>query len=82
VRMLHAVPPHVQIAHPTGAGDALLAGIMVALDQKLPMDALARWSVAAGTASAQHAGVGVGTYQEIQELASQVTITEIWSEDE
>ncbi len=82
VRMLHAVPPHVQIAHPTGAGDALLAGIMVALDQEFPMDELARWSVASGTASALHAGVSVGTYQEIQQLASQVTVREVRSEDE
>lgn len=82
VRMLHAEPPQVQILHPTGAGDALLAGIIYALDQKFPADDMARWSVASGTASALHQGVSVGTYQEIQSLASQVKITEVWNDDE
>jgi len=82
VAMLHAVPPQVQVMHPTGAGDALLAGIIYALDQGLPMDDLARWGVASGTAAAMQQGVSVGTYQKIKTLASQVSITKEWRYDE
>jgi 1-phosphofructokinase family hexose kinase len=82
VRMLHAIPPQVQVLHPTGAGDALLAGIIFALAQGLPMEDLACWGVASGTAAAMHQGVGVGTYSEIQRLAFQVRISEVWSYDE
>jgi 1-phosphofructokinase family hexose kinase len=79
---LQAVPPQVQVLHPTGAGDALLAGIIYALDQGWSMDDLARWGVASGTASAMYEGVSVGTYKEIQTLAPQVIISEKWSCDE
>ena len=80
--ILHALPPQVQALHPTGAGDALLAGIIYALDQGWSMEDLARWGVASGTAAAMCEGVSVGTYEEIQKLASQVNISEKWNCDE
>ena len=82
VSILHAEPPQVQILHPTGAGDALLAGIIYALEQGWSMDDIARWGVASGTAAAMREGVSVGTYKEIHALAPQVVISEKWSCDE
>ena len=76
---LHAIPPQVKALHPTGAGDALLAGIIYALDRGMSVDEIARWGVASGTAAAMQPGVSVGQYQEIKALASQVSIISEWS---
>jgi 1-phosphofructokinase len=82
VFMLRAKPPQVPILNPTGAGDALLAGILYALDKKWTMRDLACWAVASGTAAAMGEGVSVGKFAEIKALASQVTTSDEWSGDE
>ena len=82
VCMMHAAPPQVQVVHPTGAGDALLAGIIYALDNCWSMEDVAHWAVASGTATAMREGVSVGTYEEIQTLVPQVITSEKWSCDE
>jgi 1-phosphofructokinase family hexose kinase len=82
VFMLHAAPPRVKVLHPTGAGDALLGGIVFALDKGWSMMDLANWGVASGTAAAMHEGVSVGSYEEIHKLVPQITVTEVWSGDE
>ena len=56
-----AKPPAVQVSNPTGAGDSLLAGVVWALQQGLPLADVARWGVATGTASAMRDGVSVGS---------------------
>ncbi|MEI7988794.1 MAG: 1-phosphofructokinase, partial [Chloroflexota bacterium] len=61
-------PPSIKEKNPTGAGDALLGGIIWALDQGFPLESIARWGVAAGTAAASLNGVSIGTKEEIESL--------------
>lgn len=74
VSIIHAVPPIVKVANPTGAGDALLAGVMFAFEKEMSMKDAVRWGVASGTAAAMHEGVSVGTYEEIHELVQRIDI--------
>jgi 1-phosphofructokinase family hexose kinase len=85
-----ARPPSVPVRNPVGAGDALLAGIAWALtraehsrraspeqgrkEHGLPLEDMARWGVAAGTAAAMREGVSVGTRAEVEALYRQVQI--------
>lgn len=69
-----ARPPQVRVKNPTGAGDALLAGVLRALAEGLPHTEIARWGVAAGTAAALQEGVGVGTLAEVLALYAQVML--------
>ena len=71
-RSVWARPPTVQARNPVGAGDALVAGITWALARGLPLDEVARWGVAAGTAAAVREGVSTGTRAEIETLYEQV----------
>ncbi len=73
-RAVWARPPQVQARHPTGAGDALLAGLAWALQQGLPLEEMARWGVAAGTAAAMREGVGCGSRAEVEALHREVRI--------
>ena len=70
-----ARPPRVRALNPTGAGDALMAGLALALERGLPLDQIARWGVAAGTASAMHSQVGFDSIREVEALLPQVTVT-------
>jgi 1-phosphofructokinase family hexose kinase len=73
-RAVWARPPRVRVRNPVGAGDALLAGIAWALAHELPLEEMARWGVAAGTAAAVREGIDVGTRAEITTLHEQVRI--------
>ena len=57
---------------PTGAGDALLAGIAWALERGVSLEKIARWGVASGTAAAVREGVGGGTCAEVEALYEQI----------
>jgi 1-phosphofructokinase family hexose kinase len=72
--MVRARPPHVRALNPVGAGDALLAGIAWALERGLPLDELARWGVASGTAAAMRAGTSAAPRAEVEALYAQVRI--------
>ena len=67
-----ARPPRVRARNPVGAGDALLAGIARALERGLPLEEMARWGVATGTAAAVREGVSVGTRAEVETLYEQI----------
>jgi 1-phosphofructokinase family hexose kinase len=69
-----AHPPDVEARNPVGAGDALVAGLLWALGQELPLSDVARWGVAAGTAAAMHEGVSVGTRAEVEALYAKVML--------
>ena len=69
-----ARPPQVQARNPVGAGDALLAGIAWALQRELPLQEIARWGVAMGTAAAMCEGVSVGSRDQVRELYEQVRL--------
>ncbi len=69
-----ACSPALEIQNPVGAGDALLAGILYAIESGSGLDEIARWGVAAGTAAALHPGVEPGTYREVETLYDLVRI--------
>ena len=70
---VRARPPRVEARNPVGAGDALLAAVAWALERDLPLEEMARWGVAAGTAAAMGEGVAVVTRAEVQALYEGVT---------
>jgi len=70
-----ARPPAVVARNPTGAGDALLAGIIWASVRGMPLEEMARWGVASGTVSASRKGVAAGTRAEVEALYGQVQTT-------
>ncbi|NIV36063.1 MAG: 1-phosphofructokinase, partial [Anaerolineae bacterium] len=71
-RAVRARPPGVQARNPVGAGDALLAGVVWALERDLSLQEIARWGVAAGTAAAMGQGVATVTRADVQALYEQV----------
>ncbi len=68
-------PPPIVERNAVGAGDALAAGLVWALDQGLDTVDIARWGVAAGTASAAVDGVESGTILEIEKILESVQIS-------
>jgi len=71
---VRARPPRVRALNPVGAGDALLAGIAWALEQRLGLAELARWGVASGTAAAMRAGTDSAARAEIEAMYGQVQV--------
>ncbi|HEU5100122.1 MAG TPA: 1-phosphofructokinase [Roseiflexaceae bacterium] len=69
-----ARPPRVHALNPVGAGDALLAGIAWALEQRLDLAELARWGVASGTAAAMRAGTDSAARSAVEALHAQVQV--------
>jgi 1-phosphofructokinase family hexose kinase len=83
---VRARPPQVPVQNAVGAGDALLAGLVWALacpeglsfvecgqrGDEPPLEVMARWGVACGTAAAMQEGVGVGTRAEVEKLYRQI----------
>jgi 1-phosphofructokinase family hexose kinase len=69
-----AYPPRLPAPNPTGAGDALLAGVVWALERKYNLEVTARWGVACGTASAARPGVSFGSLEEVSAIARLVTL--------
>ena len=67
-----APAPLVEIRNSTGAGDALLSGIIWAMLQDFPFVEIAAWGVAAGTASAMKEGVEFSTLSEIMPLYNEI----------
>jgi 1-phosphofructokinase family hexose kinase len=74
---IHARPPQVEVQTLVGVGDALLAGLIFAQRLGLPLDDVAQWAVAAGTAAAMTSGVTVGSLGEVAALLPQVTVTAV-----
>jgi 1-phosphofructokinase len=64
--------PVVTVRNPVGAGDALVAGLGVALEQGAPLPEAARAGVAAGAASVEHEHAGRLEPERAGELLAQV----------
>jgi len=75
-------PQDVSAQNPTGAGDALLAGLIYAMSHDLSLEEMACWGTAAGTASAMTEGVRAGRLSEVRELSKRVTTERLssWGE--
>ena len=72
-----ARPPLVRALNPVGAGDALLAGIAWALEQRLGLAELACWGVASGTAAAMRVGTDSAPRNEIEAVYAEVQV-QLW----
>lgn len=73
--IVEAVPPRIDSVCPIGAGDALNAAFVWAID-RMPgnfADAV-RWAVAAGTASARLPGISFATPEQAREIYEQVEL--------
>jgi 1-phosphofructokinase family hexose kinase len=70
-------PPSVVVKSPIGAGDALLAGSVFAVNSGLDLESIACWAVATGTAAAMQEGTGMGEREEIEGLLGEVGVQRI-----
>ncbi len=75
--VLEVVPPPVKSLCPIGAGDAMSAAIVWALDRNESFGDALRWGVAAGTASSQLPGITLANLQQAKEIYPQTQITRI-----
>jgi 1-phosphofructokinase family hexose kinase len=73
--MIFASAPKVQVRNTTGAGDALLAGMIYAQMQQMDLADVARWGVATGSASVETEGVSEFSFARVQALLDEVVIT-------
>jgi fructose-1-phosphate kinase PfkB-like protein len=63
--------------NPTGAGDALVAGLVWALDRSYALPDALVWGVACGAAAASLDGTGVGSGALVARLRERVRLEEI-----
>jgi 1-phosphofructokinase family hexose kinase len=72
--MIEAIPPRIEAVCPIGAGDALAAALVWAIDRKDDFVDALRWGVAAGTASAKLPGVTFADLEQTRKMYAQVDI--------
>jgi fructose-1-phosphate kinase PfkB-like protein len=70
-------PPRVDAVSPVGAGDALAAAFVWAMEEGNDIIEAARWGVAAGTASATKPGLSFANREEAAELFERVTVKRV-----
>lgn len=73
-RLIEVVPPRVDAVCPIGAGDALAAAFVWAMDRSGDFADALRWAVAAGTASAQLPGVSFAGLDQTKEMYPRVEV--------
>lgn len=73
-RMIEAVPPRVDALCPIGAGDAMAAAFVWAMEEKDDYKNAVRWGVAAGTASARLPGMRFATLDQTKEIFEKVEV--------
>jgi 1-phosphofructokinase family hexose kinase len=72
--ILEALPPRVEALCPIGAGDALAAAFVWAVEKKKPFADAVRWAVAAGTATAALPGMSFPTLEQTRAIYKQVEV--------
>lgn len=75
--VLEVIPPRVDAISPIGAGDALSAAFVNALEEKLSFPDALRWGVAAGTASAALPGMQFATRAQAAKIYEQTEIRRV-----
>lgn len=61
-------PPTVKQQSAVGAGDSMVAGIVLAMARKAPMEEVIRWGVAAGTAATMTAGSELCRREDVERI--------------
>ena len=72
-----ATPPQIEQRNPIGAGDAMLAGVVWALQSNNNGNDVLRWGVACGAAAASLDGTAVGPRSLVESLAQTVRVGEV-----
>ena len=72
--VVEAVPPRIDAVCPIGAGDALNAAYVWALEETGSFPDAVRWAVAAGTASAQLPGISFATLEQARQMHDRVEL--------
>lgn len=75
--VLEVVPPQIHSLCPIGAGDAMSAAIVWALNKGESFGDALRWGVAAGTASSKLPGIALTNLDQTKEIYPQVQLTRI-----
>jgi 1-phosphofructokinase family hexose kinase len=75
--VLEVIPPAVEALCPIGAGDAMSAAIVWALDRQESFSEALRWGVAAGTASSKLPGITLANLEQTRAIYPQTQITRI-----
>ena len=76
-RMIEVLPPRVDVLCPIGAGDAMAAAFLWAMEDKDNYQDAARWGVAAGTASARLPGMKFASLKETREVYRDVEVRKV-----
>jgi fructose-1-phosphate kinase PfkB-like protein len=72
--VFEALPPRVDALCPIGAGDALAAALVWALEKKKTFPDALRWAVAAGTATAVLPGTNFPTLEQAKTIYKSVEV--------
>ncbi len=75
--VLEVVPPVIEAVCPIGAGDAMSAAIVWALNKGEPFSEALRWGVAAGTASTKLPGITLANLEQTKEIYPLTQITRV-----
>jgi len=68
-------PPTVEVVSSVGSGDAMVAGLVAATVEGLPLTEQLKWAVAAGTANAAVFGAGLPARSSVENLLAGTTLT-------
>jgi 1-phosphofructokinase family hexose kinase len=77
--VFEALPPRIESLTPIGAGDALAAAFVWAMDKKKAFFEALRWGVAAGTATAMLPGISFPTFDQTRAIYKQVDVRPVRS---
>lgn len=72
-----AASPQIEERNPIGAGDSMVAGLVWGLSQGHGMPEALRRGIACGAATASQSGTSVGSLAQVNELLSQVSLSEV-----
>ena len=72
--LLHVQPPAVTVQTAVGAGDAVVAGAVWAMQQGLPLAEIGVWGVATGTLTAMYDDLPPDPHAQLAEIAAQVQV--------
>jgi fructose-1-phosphate kinase PfkB-like protein len=75
--VLEVVPPQVEALSPIGAGDAMAAALVWALERGESFGEALRWGVAAGTASSKLPGINLANLEQTREIYPRTQLTKI-----
>jgi len=76
-RMIEVIPPRIDVVSPIGAGDAMAAAFLWAMQKKDDYNNALRWGVAAGTASARLPGMRFASVDQAKEIFEQVEVRRV-----